>query len=107
MKTIIKHRAIFITVAVIVFAALIGLWVASHQSWIGEQPGSADYIHKVVGLLTDLPHMTAELFYSQVDNLLSWVVVAFIVRRYVDRKVAAEHERLDEEHGYDHKEHED
>ena len=102
-----RTRIILILVAAAIVGIWIAVWISLHPSWIGEQPGTADYVHKTIGLFTDLPHATVEMVYSQIDNLLSWLVVAFIVRRYVDRKMAAEHKRLDDEHGYDHDEHVD
>ncbi len=36
-----------------------GLFFSSHPSWVGEQPGNADYVHRTLGPLSDLPHMTA------------------------------------------------
>ncbi len=44
------------TVAAIGIA--MGLFFSRHPTWVGEQPGNADYVHRTLGLLSDLPHMT-------------------------------------------------
>ena len=76
----------------------VALFLAANPSWIGEQPSSSNYIHKTIGLISDLPHATAELIFAQIDNIISWFVVAIIVRKYVQKQ----HEKIDAEHGYVH-----
>jgi len=84
------------TVAAIGIA--MGLFFSSHPTWVGEQAGNADYIHRTLGLLSDLPHMTAELFYDAIENSIVFCV-AFLIARAGFRK---EHARFDQEHGITH-----
>ncbi len=84
------------TVAAIGIA--MGLFFSSHPTWVGEQPGNADYVHRTLGLLSDLPHMTAELFYDAIENSIVFCV-AFLIARRAFRK---EHELFDRQHGISH-----
>jgi type III secretory pathway component EscT len=84
------------TVAAIGIA--MGLFFSSHPTWVGEQPGNADYVHRTLGLLSDLPHMTAELFYDAIENSIVFCV-AFLIARRAFRK---EHELFDIQHGISH-----
>lgn len=68
--------------------------------WIGEQPSTSNYIHKTAGLLSDLPHLTTELFYSGLEN----IVILGIGWIWAKRRFAKEHARLDKEHGFTHEE---
>jgi type III secretory pathway component EscT len=80
-----------------------GLFFSSHPSWVGEQPGNADYVHRTLGLLSDLPHMTAELFYDAIENSIVFCVAFFIARKTLRN----EHERFDKQHGITHQVEED
>ncbi len=84
------------TVAAIGIA--MGLFFSSHPTWVGEQAGDADYVHRTLGLLSDLPHMTAELFYDTIENSIVFCV-AFLIARRAFRK---EHELFDIQHGISH-----
>jgi type III secretory pathway component EscT len=75
-----------------------GLFFSSHPSWVGEQAGNADYVHRTLGLLSDLPHMTAELFYDAIENSIVFCI-AFLIARRAFRK---EHELFDMQHGISH-----
>jgi len=48
--------------------------------------------------LSDLPHMTAELFYDAIENSIIFCI-AFLIARRAFRK---EHERFDLQHGISH-----
>ena len=84
------------TVAAIGIA--MGLFFSGHPTWVGEQAGNADYVHRTLGLLSDLPHMTAELFYDAIENSIVFCV-AFLIARRAFRK---EHELFDIQHGISH-----
>ena len=58
----------------------------------------------MLGLISDMPHMTAELFYDAVENSLTFCVVWFLARRSITKRVEQEHARLDQEHGITHHE---
>lgn len=75
-----------------------GIFFSSHPTWVGEQPGNADYVHRTLGLLSDLPHMTVELFYDAVENTIVFCV-AFLIGRRAFRR---EHELFDLQHGICH-----
>jgi hypothetical protein len=75
-----------------------GLFFSGHSAWVGEQPGNADYVHRTLGLLSDLPHMTVELFYDAIENSIVFSV-AFLIARRAFRK---EHELFDIQHGISH-----
>ena len=66
--------------------------------WLGEQPTSAGYWRKTIGLLTDGPHVTSELIFSGMENLIILGIGFMIGRRALRRQ----HEELDEEHGFVH-----
>ena len=68
------------------------------SSWFGEQAPSEGYWRKTIGLLTDPPHATVELFYSGVEQAIIFVIAIFFGKRALRR----EHARLDKEHGYHH-----
>jgi hypothetical protein len=89
-----KRLAVILGIAV-VLVWLVAFWIGSHQTWIGEQPGTANYVHKTVGLLTDLPHSTVEIFWSLMENIVVFSVLwAFGKNRL--------HRQIDAEHGYHH-----
>ena len=67
-------------------------------TWIGEQPSSANYVHKTIGLLTDAAHVTGELVYSFFEQ----IVTVAIVYVWTKRKFRKEHARFDEQHGIIH-----
>lgn len=97
-----------IVIAAIVVGVVLVAWAAfflnHNTAWIGEQAGNSNYWHKAVGLVTDMPHATAELFYSAIDNILTWIIVILIARPYLKRRDAKIHAQLDAEHGYEHSE---
>lgn len=77
-----------------------GVFFSNHPTWIGEQPATADYLHRALGLISDMPHATAEMFYDAVENSIVFCVVWFFARK----RWAVEHARFDAEHGIDHTE---
>lgn len=85
-------------VVVVVLLSIIGLVHLVHPSWVGEQNINSGYIQKTVGLVTDAPHATTELFYSTVEDAII-LVVGFAWGKSKWRK---EHEKFDEEHGVEH-----
>jgi hypothetical protein len=92
----------FIFLILGVLAALgivMGLFFVSHPTWIGEQPGTADYVHRTLGLLSDMPHMTAELFYDAVENSIVFCIVWTLARK----RFRKEHADFDRDHGITHK----
>ena len=92
MKT---KRIVIAVVAFLVVAGLVALWISTHPSWVGEQPGTANYVHKTVGLLTDLPHSTVEIFWSALENIVTFLILWTIGRNRL-------HKKIDAEHGYRH-----
>jgi hypothetical protein len=85
-------------IVVIILLAIIGAVHLIHPQWIGEQAGTAGYFQKAVGLITDAPHATAELFYSTVED----VVILFVGLAWGKRLWRKEHKKFDEEHGVKH-----
>jgi hypothetical protein len=77
-----------------------GIFFSLHPTWVGEQAGNANYVHRTLGLLSDLPHMTVEMFYDAVENSGVFVVIWFFTRR----RWRAEHAKFDAEHGIHHEE---
>lgn len=75
-----------------------GLFFSSHSSWIGEQPSTANFVHRTLGLVSDMPHMTAELFYDGILDTVS-IIGIYVFGKNFFRK---EHEKFDEEHGIHH-----
>ena len=86
----------FIIVAIVF--AVIGLAHLVNPSWVGEQSGQSGYLRKAIGLITDAPHATAELFYSTVEN----IVILFIGLAWGKRIWRKEHKKFDEEHNIEH-----
>jgi hypothetical protein len=80
--------------------ATIGLGHLIHPSWVGEQGEDAGYLQKAIGLITDAPHATAELFYSTLENIII-LVVGFSYGKYVWNR---EHKKFDDEHNIKHEE---
>lgn len=78
--------------------ATIGLGHLFHPAWVGEQGEHAGYLQKSIGLITDAPHATAELFYSSLENIII-LVVGFSWGRY---RWNQEHKKFDQEHNIDH-----
>ncbi len=100
-----KHnslRSVWFIYVILGVVALIGitmgLFYSSHPGWVGEQAGNANYIHRTLGLLSDLPHLTGELFYDAIENTLVFCV-AFLIARNSFRK---SHEKFDRDHGITH-----
>jgi hypothetical protein len=96
-----KPNRIFIVVPILVIAVVvtvIGVTHLLHPTWVGEQPASSGYYQKAIGLITDAPHATAELFYSTIENLVI-LAVGFSWGRSRWRR---EHEKFDQEHGVEH-----
>jgi hypothetical protein len=96
-----KNNKYFLLVPVIVIIILLAIIGAVHliqPQWIGEQPGTAGYFQKAVGLITDAPHATAELFYSTLED----VVILLVGLAWGKRLWRKEHKKFDEEHGVKH-----
>ena len=96
-----KKKVWFVYVILGTIAAIgiaMALFFSTHPTWVGEQPGDADYVHRTLGLLSDLPHMTAELFYDAVENSIVFCVAFLMARRAFRR----EHELFDLQHGISH-----
>jgi hypothetical protein len=55
-------------------------------------------LRKTIGLITDAPHATAELFYSTIENVV-FLVAGFAWGKRIWNK---EHKKFDEEHGVKH-----
>ena len=94
MKTHTK-RLLGIGIAVAAVAAVVAVWIATHQSWVGEQPDTANYFHKTLGLLTDLPHSTVEIFWSLMENAVTFAILWTVGKNRL-------HKQIDREHGYEH-----
>lgn len=86
----------------VVLGIAMTLFFATHPSWVGEQSGSANYIHKTFGLVSDMPHLSGEIFIDIITNSVTFIVVG----GYALRKLRKEHENFDRIHGIDHKERE-
>jgi hypothetical protein len=69
----------------------------THLHFIGECPNIAhcDYWHKTLGLLSDGPHITAELVTDLLENIVIWVIAFTLGRRTL-------HRRFDKQHGLKH-----
>lgn len=96
-----NNNRIFIAVPLVVLSLVLLIIGAAHlidARWVGEQIGKAGYFQKAVGLITDAPHATAELFYSTLENIVILVVGLSIGKRWLHR----EHKRFDEEHDINH-----
>jgi hypothetical protein len=96
-----KNRVGFVYLILGAVAAIgitMGLFFSIHPVWVGEQSGNADYVHRTLGLLSDLPHMTVELFYDAIENSVVFCI-AFLIARRALRK---EHELFDTQHGISH-----
>jgi hypothetical protein len=68
------------------------------SQWIGEQPITSNYFHKAIGLITDAPHATAEIFYSTIENVII-LTFGFI---WGKKSLKKQHDILDAEHGHKH-----
>ena len=94
-----KQLLFFVPIIVVVCAlATIGIGHVIAYSWVGEQPETAGYFQKTVGLITDAPHATAELFFATMENLVI-LIVGFNWGKYRWRQ---EHKRFDAEHNIKH-----
>ena len=88
-------KLIVVAIAFLIVAGSVAFWIATHQSWVGEQPGTANYFHKTVGLITDPPHSTVEIFWSMVENVITFLILWTIGKNRL-------HKQIDAEHGYTH-----
>ena len=68
------------------------------SQWIGEQPSTANYVHKTVGLLTDPAHLTVEIVVNTFEALAVFAF-GFVVGK---RALKRQHDELDREHGVTH-----
>ena len=95
-----RRSLALVAIPVIGTLVLIAIILVAHfgGSWAGEQPPSAGYVRKTVGLLTDAPHATAEMLYSGLENILVLTVGFFLGKRALRRQ----HLAIDAEHGVDH-----
>ena len=97
-----KKKSVWFIYVILGVVALIGitmgLFYSGHPGWVGEQAGNANYIHRTLGLLSDLPHLTGELFYDAIENSIVFCI-AFLLARNSFRK---EHAQFDQEHGITH-----
>ena len=96
----VRNKWFFLVPFVIVFAVfgVIGMAHLIAPSWIGEKAVSVGYLQKTVGLITDAPHATAELFYSSIEN----IVILAVGFSWGKRRWRREHEEFDREHGVVH-----
>jgi len=85
-------------IVIIIVLAIIGFVHIIYPQWIGEQAGESGYFQKAVGLITDAPHATAELFYSTVEDL----VILAVGLAWGKRLWRKEHKKFDEEHDIKH-----
>jgi len=96
----VRNKWFFLVPFIIVFAVfgVIGMAHIFAPSWIGEKAVRAGYLQKTVGLITDAPHATAELFYSSIEN----IVILAVGFSWGKRRWRREHEEFDREHGVVH-----
>jgi hypothetical protein len=92
-----RQNILMVITALVFLGIFLGYLIASHQSWIGEQPGTANYVHKTIGLISDLPHSTVEVFWAAVENILTFTVLWTIGKSRL-------HKQIDAEHGFSHDE---
>jgi len=73
----VRNKWFWLVPFIIVFAVfgVIGMAHIFAPSWIGEKAVRAGYLQKTVGLITDAPHATAELFYSSIENIVILAVI--------------------------------
>ena len=83
---------------VIIVLSVIGVAHLLNPPSVGEQASTAGYLRKTIGLITDAPHATAELFYSTIENIV-FLVAGLAFGKRLWRK---EHKKFDEEHGVKH-----
>jgi len=98
MKSMNKFFIAVPVVVIIIVLAIIGFVHMVHPQWIGEQSGVSGYVRKTVGLITDAPHATAELFYSTVEDLV--ILAAGLA--WGKRLWRKEHRQFDKEHNIEH-----
>ena len=88
-----------VIIGVLVALAIeLAVFFYTHPSWVGEQPSSANYVHKTLGLISDFPHMSGEVFYITLENLIGFVVIYIAA----NKKIHKEHAEFDQEHGITH-----
>jgi len=85
-------------IVVVIVLAIIGAAHLFNPPSVGEQASNAGYIRKTIGLITDAPHATAELFYSTIENIV-FLIAGLSFGKRLWRK---EHKKFDEEHGVKH-----
>ena len=85
------------SVVIIVLSVIVVAHLLNPPS-VGEQASTAGYLRKTIGLITDAPHATAELFYSTIENIV-FLVAGLAFGKRLWRK---EHKKFDEEHGVKH-----
>jgi len=101
MKNTIDVKSLFLlvpTIVVVTLLIIIGLGHLIDPSWVGEQATNSNYFQKSIGLITDAPHATSELFYSTLENL----IVIAVGYSWGKKALAKQHQELDLEHGYEH-----
>jgi|SRR5665213_567973 len=96
-----KSKATVVVISIIavvaVVASVLGYLLNAHTAWIGEQASTSNYVHKTVGLLTDMPHFSGELVYSLLENIVTFAILWTLGKNRL-------HKQIDAEHGYEHDE---
>ena len=85
-------------IVVIIVLSVIGAAHLLNPPSVGEQSSNSGYLRKTIGLITDAPHATAELFYSTIENVVFLVAGLAWGKRIWNK----EHKKFDEEHGVKH-----
>ena len=96
-----KNSKIFLAVpgiVIVVVLVVIGLMHLVHPSWVGEQSSNAGYFQKAIGLITDAPHASSELFYSSIEN----IIILMVSYNWAKIRIKQEHKKIDDEHGISH-----
>ena len=79
--------------------------IAHHViTFIGECPEAAhcNYWHKTLGLLSDLPHLTAEIVVDTVESVILFAAAWFFAKSNLKARFARDHAAFDAEHGIVH-----
>jgi len=66
---------------------------------VGECPSTCDYVHKTLGLLSDGPHITAEIIVSVVEEVVVFTLGYWWAKKRIWKKL---HDKFDRDHGLSH-----
>lgn len=61
-----------------------------------------EFLHHYVEIMSDPAHLAAEISMMLLVDVLFLGLIWPIVRRFVDRRIHVEHQKIDQEHGVEH-----